>query len=85
MSWGPIFAGWVKSNVDELDIDKLKNMASNSSNLKSKIDKSDVDKLVPVPVDLSELSDIVKDDAIKNTECNANDCMFLSCHVRVSE
>ena len=29
-------------------------------NLKSKADKLDVDKLVPVPVDLSKLSDIVK-------------------------
>ena len=37
-------------------------MPSNLSNLKSKIDKLDVDKLVPVPVDLSKLSDVVKKD-----------------------
>ena len=40
----------LKSNVDKLDIDKLKNVPTNLSNLKSKVDKLDVDKLVPVPV-----------------------------------
>ena len=29
-------------------------------NLKSKADKIDFDKLVPVPVDLSQISDVVK-------------------------
>ena len=38
----------------------MKNVPSNSNNLKSKVDKLDVDKLVPVPVDLSKLSDAVK-------------------------
>ena len=28
--------------------------------MKSKVDKLDVDKLVPVPVDLSKLSEVVK-------------------------
>ena len=50
----------LKSNVDKLDIDKLKNVPSNLSNLKSKVDKLGVDKLVRVPVDLSKLSDAVK-------------------------
>ena len=50
----------LKSDVDELNIDKLKNVPSNLSNLKSKIDKSNVDESVPVPVDLGKLSDIVK-------------------------
>ena len=36
--------------MDKLDIDKLKNMQSNLSNLKSKVGKTDVDKLVPIPV-----------------------------------
>ena len=36
----------------------------NSSNLKSKVDRLDVDKLVPVPVYLSKLSDVVKNDHI---------------------
>ena len=38
----------LNSNVDKLDIDKLKNVPTNLSNLESKVDKSDVDKLVPV-------------------------------------
>ena len=56
----------LKSNVDKLDIDKLKNVPTNLSNLKSKVDKLDVDKLVPVPVNLSKLNDVVKDDVVKN-------------------
>ena len=44
----------LKYYVDELDIDKLKNVPSDLRNLKSKIDKLDVDKLVPLLVDLSE-------------------------------
>ena len=43
----------LKFDVDELDIDKLKNVPSNLTNLKSKLDKLDVEKLVPVPVDLN--------------------------------
>ena len=41
------------------------------SNLKTKINKLDVDKLVPVPVDLSKLSDIVKNDVVRNDVYNA--------------
>ena len=55
----------LKSNLDKLDIDKLKNVPTNSINLKSKIDKLDLDKLIPVPVDLSKLSDAVKNDVVK--------------------
>ena len=55
----------LKSDVDKLDIDKLKNAPTNLSNLKSKVDKLDVDKLVPVPVDLSKLSDVVKNDVVR--------------------
>ena len=36
--------------------------------MKSKLDKLDVDKLVPVPADLSNLSDVVKDHVVKKTE-----------------
>ena len=43
----------------------MKNAPSNLSNLKSKVDKLDIDKLVPVPVDLSKLSDVVKCDVVK--------------------
>ena len=61
----------LKSEVDKLDIDKLKNVLSNFRNLKRKVDKLGVDKLVPVPDDLSKLSDIVKNDVLKNTGYNA--------------
>ena len=37
-------------------------MPTNLCNLKSKVDKLDGDKLVSFPVDLSKLSDVVKDD-----------------------
>ena len=33
---------------------------TNLSSLKVEVDKLDIDKLVPVPVDLSKLSDVVK-------------------------
>ena len=58
----------LKSDVDN---DKLKNIPTNLSNLKSKVDKIHVDKLVPVPVDLSKLSDIVKNDVVKKDVYNA--------------
>ena len=34
----------LKSSIDKLDIDKLKNVPTSLSNLKSKLDKLDVDK-----------------------------------------
>ena len=49
----------------------MENVPTNFSNLKSKIDKLDVDKLVPVPVDLSKLSDTVKNDVVKKDVYNA--------------
>ena len=39
--------------------------------MKRKVDKLDFDKLVPVPVDLSELSDVVKNDVVKQYVYNA--------------
>ena len=42
-----------------------KNVATALSNLISKVDKLDVDKLVPVPVDLSKLSDLVKTNVVE--------------------
>ena len=54
-----------------INIDKSKNVPSNLGNLKSKVDILDVDILVPVPVDLSKLSYIVKNDAVKKNVYNA--------------
>ena len=36
--------------------------------LKTKVDKLDIDKLVPVPVYLSKLSDVLKNDVFKKGE-----------------
>ena len=38
----------------------MKNVKNNLSNLKSKVDKLEGDKKVPVPVDLSKLSDVLR-------------------------
>ena len=42
-------------------------LKSNLAILKTEVDKLDVDKLVPVLVDLSKLSDVVKNDVVKKT------------------
>ena len=39
--------------------------------MKNNLDKLEVDKLVPVPVDLSRLSNVVKNDAVKKDVYNA--------------
>ena len=43
-------------------------LKTNLTSLKTEVDKLDFDKLVPVPVDLSKLIDIVKNDAVKKDE-----------------
>ena len=63
----------LKSNLANLKInklDKLKILPNNLRNLKTKVDKLDIDKLVPVPIDLSNLSDAVKIDVVKKTVYN---------------
>ena len=39
----------------------------NLPSLKTEVDKLDINKLVPVPVDLSKLSDVVKNYVVKKT------------------
>ena len=60
-----------KSNLDKLDIDKLKNLPSNLSNLKNKVDEIGIGKLETTPVDLNKLSNVVKNDVIKQDVYNA--------------
>ena len=60
----------LKSDVDKLDIDKLKDVPNNLSNLKSKAHKLDIGILETNPVYLSKLSNVVKNDAVKKTEYN---------------
>ena len=49
----------------------MRNVPANLSNLKSKIDKLVVDELVPVAVDLSKLSHVIKNDLLKKHLRNA--------------
>ena len=46
----------------------LEKVPTGFNNLKTKTDKLGVDKLEPVPTDLSKLSDVVKNEAVKKTE-----------------
>ena len=48
-----------------MDIDQLKSLPNNLSKLKTEVDKLDVNKLVPVPVDLSKWSNVVKNEVVK--------------------
>ena len=61
----------LKTEVDKLDIDKLKSLPNNLSNLKTEVDKLDIDKLAPVPADLSKLSNVVNNEVVKKTEYDA--------------
>ena len=61
----------LKSNVDQLDIDKLKNLSTNLNNFGSKVDKLDVDKLVTVPVYISKISDVIKNGVVEKDVCKA--------------
>ena len=40
-------------------------LKTNLASLNTDFDKLDIDKLAPVPVDLSELSDVLKNDVVK--------------------
>ena len=46
-------------------------LLSNLSNLKGKVNKLDVDKLVPVPVDLSKLSELIRNYVVRKDVSNA--------------
>ena len=46
-------------NISHVDTSSFE-LKTNLANLKTKVDKLDLDKLVPVPTDLSKLSNVVK-------------------------
>ena len=54
-------------NITHIDTSSFE-LKTNLANLKTDVDKLDIDKLVPVPTDLSKLSDVVKNDVVKKTE-----------------
>ena len=51
-------------NVTHVDTSSFA-LKTNLANLKTEVDKLDIDKLAPVSVDLSKLSDAVKNDIVK--------------------
>ena len=53
-------------NVTHVDISSFA-LKTNLAGVKTEIDKLDIDKLAPVPVDLSKLSDVVKNDVVQKT------------------
>ena len=53
-------------NVTHLDNSSFA-LKTNLANLKTEVDILDINKLVPVPVDLSKLSNVVKNDVVKKT------------------
>ena len=52
------------------DIKNITHVDTNLSNLKTEVDKLDIDKLVPLPTDLSKLSNVVKDGVVKKAVYN---------------
>ena len=53
------------NNISHVDTSSFA-LKTNLANLKTEIGRLDIDKLVPVSVDLSKLSDVVKNDVIKD-------------------
>ena len=51
-------------NVTHVDTSSFA-LKTNLANLKTEVDKLDIDKLVPVPTDLSKLSNVVKNGFVK--------------------
>ena len=56
-------------NISHVDVSSFA-LKSNLASLKTKVDKIDADKLKTVPDDLTKLSNVVKNDAVKKTEYN---------------
>ena len=56
-------------NISHVDTSSFA-LKINLANLKTEVDKLDIDKFVPVPVDLSKLSDVAKNDVIKKSDYN---------------
>ena len=57
-------------NISHVDTSSFA-LKTNLANLKTEVDKLDIDKLLPVPNDLSKLSNVVKNDAVKKTDYNS--------------
>ena len=53
-------------NISHIDTSSFASK-SNLVSLQTKVDKLDIDELLPVSVDLSKISDVVKNDVVKKT------------------
>ena len=53
-----------KKKISHVDTSRFA-LKSNLANLKTQVDKLETEKLAPVPVDLSKLSDVVKNDVVE--------------------
>ena len=56
-------------NITHVDTSSFA-LKANLSSLKTEVNKLDIDKLVPIPNDLSKLSNVVKNDVVKKTVYN---------------
>ena len=56
-----------KKDINDITHVDTSNFAlkTNLANLKTEVDKLDIDKLVPIPNDLSKLSNVVKNEVVK--------------------
>ena len=56
-----------KKDINDITHADTSNFAlkTNLANLKTEVDKLDIGKLVPIPNDLSKLSNVVKNDVVK--------------------
>ena len=54
------------NNISHVDTSSFA-LKTNLASLKTEVDKLDIDKLVTVPVDLSKLSNVVKNEVVKKT------------------
>ena len=61
-----------KKDINDITHVDTSNFAlkTNLANLKTEVDKLDIDKLVPIPNDLSKLSNVVKNDVVKKVDYN---------------
>ena len=56
-------------NVSHVDASSFA-LKSDLSNSKTEVDELDIDELTPVPNDLAKLSNVIKNDVVKNTKYN---------------
>ena len=61
-------------NVTYIDTSNFA-LKTNLASPKTEVDKLDIDKLAPVPLDLSKLSDVVKNDVVKKPVYKSKTCI----------